>query len=283
MVSVIKPLASTMGFCMLLVLETTFRIIAAADVTVVKCSKPVLTTVAIDEPSHRFYPYYIQLYQCQGSWNFESPNIKQCVATHSEPVKLTVYNTMRNWEVTEVTVRNHTSCAAKCKSNASQCDSQVQVWNDQSCKCKCLFQSSPPPNNIIKRKEGFRWNTHRCRYECNREPAVCSEKKVWSEEKCSCVCHSFYKLDCTEEGKHMDPKTCQCKNIQGFLNGGKRPGFFTYLESKIVVTLLVLTVLVSLALGARIICLRQKLTEMQTVSETGSDCPSQAISFESTV
>ena len=28
----------------------------------------------------------------------------------------------------------------------------------------CLFQ--------------FRWNTYRCRYECNREPAVCSEKKV---------------------------------------------------------------------------------------------------------
>ena len=22
----------------------------------------------------------------------------------------------------------------------------------------------------------------------------------------------------------MDPETCQCKNIQGFLNGGKRPG-----------------------------------------------------------
>ena len=46
-------------------------------------------------------------------------------------------------------------------------------------------------------------------------------------------------------------------------------GFFTYLESKIVVIVLVLTVLVSLALGARIICLQRKLTELKTVSETG--------------
>jgi len=152
-----KSLASTMGYCILLVLQTAFRIIEAADVKVVECSKPVLTTVAIDEPRHRFYPYYIQLYQCQGSWEYESPNIKQCVATHSDPVKVTVYNTMRNWEKTEVTVHNHTRCAGKCKANDSQCDSRVQRWNDQSCRCKCLFQWSPPPNNIIKRKEGFRW------------------------------------------------------------------------------------------------------------------------------
>ena len=26
------------------------------------------------------------------------------------------------------------------------------------------------------------------------------------------------------EGKHLDPETCQCKDIGGFLNGGKRPG-----------------------------------------------------------
>ena len=35
------------------------------------------------------------------------------------------------------------------------------------------------------------------------------------------------------------------------------------------VALLVLIALVSLALGARVICLRQKLTELQTVSEAG--------------
>ena len=48
-------------------------------------------------------------------------------------------------------------------------------------------------------------------------------------------------------------------------------GFLTYVESKIVVTLLVLTAAVILALGARIICLRRKLTEVQTVQSAGSD------------
>ena len=48
-------------------------------------------------------------------------------------------------------------------------------------------------------------------------------------------------------------------------------GFLTYVESKIVVTLLVLIVVVSLALGARIICLRRKLTKLQTVQSAGSD------------
>jgi len=293
MVSAMNPFASAMGFFILLVLQTAFRIIVAADVKdvpVVKCSKPVLTTVAIDEPSHRFYPYFIQLYQCQGSSGFESPNIKQCVATSSDPVKLRVLNTKRHWEATEVTVLNHTSCAARCTANASKCESKIQRWNDQSCKCECLYQSSPPPNNVIKRKEGFRWNTHRCRYECDRPPAVCPAKKIWSEEQCSCVCHSYYMLDCMEDDKYMDPQTCQCKDIQGFLNGGKRPGFLTYLESKILVSFLVLTVLVSLALGTHIICLQRKLTSLQTAPsagsdffDAGSDCPSQATSFESAV
>ena len=48
-------------------------------------------------------------------------------------------------------------------------------------------------------------------------------------------------------------------------------GFLSYFESKIVVALLVFTVLVSLALGARIICLRRKLTELQTAESAGSD------------
>jgi len=48
-------------------------------------------------------------------------------------------------------------------------------------------------------------------------------------------------------------------------------GFLTYVESKIVVTLLVLIVVGSLALGAYNICLRRKLTELQIVQSAGSD------------
>lgn len=48
-------------------------------------------------------------------------------------------------------------------------------------------------------------------------------------------------------------------------------GFLTYLESKILVASLVLAVLASLALGARIICLHRKLTELQTIQSAGSD------------
>ena len=48
-------------------------------------------------------------------------------------------------------------------------------------------------------------------------------------------------------------------------------GFLTYLESKILVACLVLAVLLSLALGARIVSLRRKLTSLQTVQSAGSD------------
>ena len=132
------------------------NISAAVEVPSVLCKEPVLTTVAVDEPAHRFYPYFIQLHQCQGSWNHESPNIKQCVATGYKEIKLTVRFTTSDWKSTEITVRNHTSCGPQCKASDDDCDFRVQWWNDQSCTCECLYKASPPPENVIRRKEGFR-------------------------------------------------------------------------------------------------------------------------------
>ncbi|KAJ7374007.1 hypothetical protein OS493_009335 [Desmophyllum pertusum] len=229
-----KPLVSTVGWVMIVILEAAFGVLAAVNDPVL-CHKPMPKTVAVDESRHRFYPYFVQLYQCQGSWGHESPNIKKCVATGWKEIKLTVYSTA-TWVETQVTVHNHTSCGPECTASAT-CDLRVQRWNEQRCKCDCLYQGSPPPNNIIKRKDGFRWNKNLCSYECNRPHAFCSEKKIWSRKDCSCVCRPFYKMNCEDDKKHLDPETCECKEA-GLLRG-QRPGFFTYPASRALVAVLV--------------------------------------------
>ena len=139
---------------MIEILTRSVNISAAVDV--VLCKEPLLTTVAVDAPTHRFYPYYVQLHQCQGSWNHESPNIKHCVATEFDPIKVTVYSIAQHWKRTERTMYNHTSCGPACKASSNDCDLRVQRWNEQTCKCECLYLTEPPPKSVISRKDGFR-------------------------------------------------------------------------------------------------------------------------------
>lgn len=138
------------------ILSRILNVSGAVDVKRVMCETPVLSTVAVDEPYHRFFPYFVRLHRCQGSCGHKSPNIKRCVATEYKNIKITVHDSTNGWQQKEITVQNHTSCGHQCKASASDCDLQVQEWNEQSCECKCLYSHSPPPKEVIKPRKGFR-------------------------------------------------------------------------------------------------------------------------------
>ena len=130
---------------------------AASILPNVECNEPVETTVAVDAPQHRFYPYYVKLHQCQGSVHPFSPNVKKCVPIAYKEIKIRVYTVnSRSGEEIEHTVYNHTRCGPECKASPAKCDYRVQKWNEDTCECKCLFRDTPPPENVIARKSGFR-------------------------------------------------------------------------------------------------------------------------------
>ena len=128
---------------------------AAVYLSSIQCNKPIKATVAVDAPLHRFFPYYITLHRCQGSWQLVSPNVKECVATASSEIKIKVLSTA-TWKIKELTVYNHTKCGSECKTSPAECNYRVQEWNKGTCKCECLFNDSPPPENIMPGKNGFR-------------------------------------------------------------------------------------------------------------------------------
>lgn len=129
---------------------------AAVKPVAVECNPPVLSTVAVDEPHHRYYPYFIRLHRCEGSYGYESPNIKKCVVTESREVTFSVYDTTNRLS-TQIRLQNHTKCGPECKASPLDCDLKVQEWNDESCQCKCLYPRSPPPDDVVKPKKGFGW------------------------------------------------------------------------------------------------------------------------------
>lgn len=129
---------------------------AAVKPVAVECNPPVLSTVAVDKPHHRYYPYFIRLHRCEGSYGFESPNIKKCVVTESREVTFSVYDTTNRLS-TQIRLQNHTKCGPECKASPLDCDFKVQEWNDESCQCKCLYPRSPPPDDVVKPKKGFGW------------------------------------------------------------------------------------------------------------------------------
>lgn len=242
----------------ILLSQAVFQFTAAIKPVVVNCNAPVLSTVAVDETHHKFYPYFVRLYRCEGSYNYESPNIKKCVATERREVRFSVQD-MKNGQRKEIILENHTRCGPECKASPDECNLDVQEWNEQSCQCKCMYPHSPPPENVMKRRKGLRWNSRLCQYDCNKR-GFCSREKMWSKEDCSCICKPIYEILCNNDDKFMDPKTCTCKDPMKYT--APQTGFITYTEFAIVLG-------VSLGFAAVvIICLIVRLCSFGNTHET---------------
>lgn len=223
------------GFrCLTLFLWAVSAIEGAIYLPDVKCDKPILTTVAVDFPQHRYRPYFVRLHRCQGSVNHKSPNKVECVETAYTELKILVRST-NPFKKGERLVRNHTSCGPACKANPTECRDEVQQWNGETCSCECLYSDRDPPQ-----RDGFRWNRQTCSYECSGIRR-CPAKKVWNKEECSCVCSSFSNMTCSLLDQIMDDTTCECKDRTQHV---KAPGFFANGSTVVLVALLVIALFV---------------------------------------
>lgn len=244
--------------CWFVFLHAAFQVHAAVRLPNVEC-KPIPTTVALDDPLHRFNPYYVTLHRCQGSVQTTNPNIKKCVVTVSKELTVIAYSKEKGW--IKVPMKNHTKCGSECQANPTDCHHPVQSWNQDKCKCVCLYQNSAPPEHVTQRKNGFRWNPYSCRYECSGSPTVCPAKKEWDRDSCSCVCSKFHKRRC--DGI-MDSNSCECQDQA--VHGRRRPGFFSCVSALVLLVLLVVAVAVIILLSC-LLCKAKRPTMMQAPSE----------------
>ena len=137
--------------------------------------RPRPTLVAIDNPSYKFFPYFINLHRCGGSCDKIQPSVLSCVPTRSTevPVTVQVVGTKR-W--TKISMQNHTSCGCECTLSPSQCDPIWENWKPDLCQCRCKYGDKPPKpcgNGLV-------WSKNDCRCVCNKEPEICPPNKVWS-------------------------------------------------------------------------------------------------------
>ena len=91
--------------------------------------RPRKTVVAVDPSKHRYYPYFISLYQCNGACQNYTPLIRHCVKKQADPVYLWVFNQLTLKNETLI-LYNHTSCGCECVLDGSGCkEKQKWEWN----------------------------------------------------------------------------------------------------------------------------------------------------------
>jgi len=171
------------------------------------------TVVPVDPSNHGYYPFYVKLHRCAGSASTVSPKVQHCVANSYDELSIQVFSPSSNFQSTTITMKNHTSCAHECVTSPDECDFAVEDWDDQLCACKCRYPDRPPKE--LACKAGFRWNSHKCKCECDRVPEHCSARKVWSNDICGCRCASSIVDDCTQSDMGIDVD-CKCVDVQAF-------------------------------------------------------------------
>ena len=74
-------------------------------------------------------------------------------------------------------------------------------WHE-TCKCKCIFNSS-----VCNNKQ--HWNDDKCRCECKEliDKGECDKGFIWNPSNCECECYKFYDFS-----EYLDYKNCKCEN-----------------------------------------------------------------------
>lgn len=101
------------------------------------------TLVAIDHPSYRRYPYYVTLYRCGGTVSFISPRFKTCVPKTAQDIKIRATN-LETGEPVVIDEKNHTSCKDGCTNSKAMCDTEMEYWHEEKCRCECKYPNGPP-------------------------------------------------------------------------------------------------------------------------------------------
>lgn len=174
------------------------------------CGTPSETVVAVDSGNHHYFPYFVKLHRCSGSYSSFSPSQRRCVPSSYKELKIQVYSLLEDYKATTITVKNHTQCTDECVNTIDNCDLSLEYWNEDECECKCMYPNGPPKE--LACKEGFRWNRHTCSCECARAPEHCPSRMTWSNDICGCKCQDRVITECTQ-GKMGIDSDCNCVNV----------------------------------------------------------------------
>lgn len=100
------------------------------------------------------------------------------------------------------TVTVHEKCGCKCRTRASSCDQQRQVFREEHCRCECK------PETRVRCQARYKWSEAECRCICAHPAAICPQGKVWSKESCGCVCA----LKFCEGNQKLNKDKCICED-----------------------------------------------------------------------
>ena len=161
--------------------------------------RPRRTVVAVDPYKHKYYPYFISLYQCNGACQNSPPLIRHCVEKEVVPVYLWALNELTQQNET-LKLYNHTSCRCECVLDGSKCK-ETQKWDQKQCRCVCdQSQSNSCP-------KFYQWDESQCQCLCDR---ACPKKKTLNGTNCSCQCKDGKYRKCNEKGKLLNESDCKC-------------------------------------------------------------------------
>lgn len=145
--------------------------------------RPKVTPTTTDL-SFQYFPYFVQLHHCAGSKGKIPPLFVRCVPEKVEKVVVEVDQKLLKRKV-NVVLYNHTRCKTECILKKEDCKRPVD-YNAEKCMCYCDAKAVGPPGL-------------NCR----------DERKIWSSEKCGCVCKNSF--PCKNSRKIFDQNTCSCK------------------------------------------------------------------------
>lgn len=158
----------------------------------VECGQPHESVVAVDSPTHRYYPFFVKLHRCLGSEYLISPLIRRCVPKTYVELNVQVYQ-IHGRGMSTITVRNHTKCEPACVRTPDECNPILENWDEKRCACNCKYPYGPPKELACKENE---------RYEAVQRVITAF---VWSFSHLICNNNSLYKHVLTGEGMERIP------------------------------------------------------------------------------
>ena len=172
--------------------------------------------IETDPGKIRYYLFVVELYHSHESNNNSSLQNKECFVYGSiEQVMSQAFDQQTQQRSIISILQNYTKCTEVCMLSQEKCTPYETFTNNNTCNCKCHYDSSNPPNASLCRKLGpdFKWNMDKCNCECGKDPQqrVCKIKKqIFSDDLCACVCKPKFSLRCAKRGQVLDEATCGC-------------------------------------------------------------------------
>ena len=172
--------------------------------------------IETDPGKIRYYLFVVELYHSHESNNNSSLQNKECFVYGSiEQVMSQAFDQQTQQRSIISILQNYTKCTEVCMLSQEKCTPYETFTNNNTCNCKCHYDSSNPTNASLCRKLGpdFKWNMGKCNCECGKDPQqrVCKIKKqIFSDDLYACVCKPKFSLRCAKRGQVLDEATCGC-------------------------------------------------------------------------